>query len=73
MAKNVAYKVLQGIDYPPAKRAEAGDVVTDLPKDAIVWLVEAGAIVRVTESVEEVVEEVFEEEFVLEEESIDGV
>lgn len=45
MAKN-DYKVLQGIDYPPNKRAEAGQIVSDLPKDSIPWLLESGAIER---------------------------
>ena len=38
------YRALVGIDYPPNKRAEAGDVVTDLPGDAIKWLLEDGLI-----------------------------
>lgn len=38
------YRVLVGLDYPPAKRAEAGDVVTDLPAKSISWLREAGLI-----------------------------
>lgn len=45
MAKNNEYKVLQGIDYPPAKRAEVGDVVSDLPKESISWLIACGAII----------------------------
>lgn len=38
------YKVLVGIDYPPNKRAEPGDVVEDLPPRSIKWLRESGAI-----------------------------
>lgn len=38
------YRVLQGIDYPPNKRAEIGDVVDDLPAASIKWLLESGAI-----------------------------
>lgn len=38
------YRVLQGIDYPPNKRAEVGDVVTDLAPSSIKWLLEVGAI-----------------------------
>ena len=38
------YRVLQGIDYPPNKRAEVGDVVEDLPATSIKWLLESGAI-----------------------------
>ena len=37
-------RVLQGIDYPPNKRAEAGDIVTDLAPSSIKWLLEVGAI-----------------------------
>ena len=32
------YKVLVGIDYPPNKRAEAGDIVDDLPSGSLKWL-----------------------------------
>lgn len=46
MAKN-DYKVLQGIDYPPNKRAEVGQVVSDLPKDSIPWLLESKIIERI--------------------------
>lgn len=38
------YRVLKGINYPPDKRAEPGDTVTDLPGVDIKWLVECGAI-----------------------------
>lgn len=38
------YRVLQGIDYPPNKRAEAGQVISDLPPQAIKWLLESGVI-----------------------------
>lgn len=38
------YRVLQGIDYPPNKRAEIGDVVEDLPTSAIKWLLSDGYI-----------------------------
>jgi hypothetical protein len=38
------YRTLVGIDYPPNKRAEAGDVVDDLPGAAIKWLVAEGYI-----------------------------
>ena len=39
-----SYKVLIGIDYPPNKRAEAGDVVSDLPTSAVKWLVEGNYV-----------------------------
>lgn len=38
------YRVLSGIDYPPNKRAEAGDVVEDLPPKAIKWLLDSNII-----------------------------
>lgn len=41
MAKYLA-KV--GLDYPPNKRVEAGDVVDDLPSKSIKWLREQGLI-----------------------------
>lgn len=39
-----AYRVLVGLDYPPDRRAEAGDVVEDLPGKSIKWLTEQGLI-----------------------------
>lgn len=41
------YRVLAGISYPPNKRAEIGDVVTDLPPRSIKWLSDAGVIEQV--------------------------
>jgi hypothetical protein len=41
---NQPYKVNIGINYPPNKRAEAGDVVTDLPAASIKGLLDAGVI-----------------------------
>ena len=41
---NKMYEVLAGIDYPPNKRAEAGDQVSDLPESAIPWLLSSGII-----------------------------
>lgn len=38
------YRVLQGIDYPPNKRAEVGDIVEDIPAQAIKWLLDSGII-----------------------------
>ena len=38
------YRVNQGIDYPPNKRAEIGDIVEDLPPSAIKWLVADGYV-----------------------------
>ena len=38
------YRAMVGIDYPPNKRVEAGDVVSDLPGDSIKWLLEQGLI-----------------------------
>jgi hypothetical protein len=64
------YEVLAGIDYPPNKRAEIGEVVSDLPKDSIPWLLDSGIIkiagdkksaTPVVEEVEQPVVEVAEE------------
>lgn len=38
------YRVLQGIDYPPNKRAEVGDIVEDIPAQSIKWLLDSGII-----------------------------
>ena len=38
------YRVLQGIDYPPNKRAEVGDIVEDVPAQSIKWLLDSGII-----------------------------
>lgn len=38
------YRVLAGISYPPSRRAEAGEIVDDLPKRSIKWLREQGLI-----------------------------
>lgn len=43
------YRVNVGINYPPNKRAEAGDVITDLPNGAEETLLKLGAIERVAE------------------------
>lgn len=43
----VEYEVLIGINYPPNRRAEPGDIVTDLPYGSKTLLLEAGAIKRV--------------------------
>ena len=40
----MSYTVLSGIDYPPNKRAEVGDVVDDLAPQSIKWLLKAGII-----------------------------
>lgn len=68
------YRVLVGLDYPPNKRAEAGDEVSDLPSSSITWLLADGLIEAVDgksskktvvvpepEPVEETVEVVVEE------------
>lgn len=35
---------VRGIDYPPGRRAEPGDVVGDLPAKSVRWLLSAGII-----------------------------
>lgn len=49
MAKN-EYKVLQGISYPPNKRAEIGTIVSDLPKESVAWLLSSGIIEEVSDA-----------------------
>lgn len=50
MAEKQQYRVLRGLNYGPKdKRAEAGDVVADLPPDSLPWLLEQGHIEPVTE------------------------
>lgn len=39
-----AYLVKVGLNYPPDKRAEPGDIVTDLPGESLSWLIEQGYI-----------------------------
>ena len=46
------YKVLIGLNYPPDKRAEPGDVVDDLPQKSVSWLLEQGYIEAVKEVTE---------------------
>lgn len=38
------YRALTGLDYPPNRRAEAGDVIDDLPGKSVKWLLESGLI-----------------------------
>ena len=38
------YRVLQGIDYPPNKRAEVGAIVEDIPALSVKWLLDSGII-----------------------------
>lgn len=40
------YRVVDGLNYRD-KRAEPGDVVTDLPARSVPWLVEQGLVVHV--------------------------
>ncbi|WWT39950.1 hypothetical protein [Microcystis phage Mae-JY09] len=39
-----SYRVLRGLNYPPGRRAEPGDVVDDLPKGSIRQLIARGHI-----------------------------
>lgn len=38
------YRVLTGLDYPPDRRVEAGQIVDDLPGKSVKWLLEQGLI-----------------------------
>jgi hypothetical protein len=55
------YRVLQGIDYPPNKRAEVGELVTDIPATSIPWLVECGIIEDADKPTKKIKEPVKEE------------
>ena len=55
------YRVLQGIDYPPNKRAEAGKIVEDLPAVSVKWLLESGIIEDADKPTTKIVEPVVEE------------
>lgn len=44
---------LVGLDYPPEKRAEKSDLVTDLPKESVPWLLETNAIRPATKKEQE--------------------
>ncbi len=44
------YRVLTGLDYPPARRAEPGDIVDDIPKASVKWLIAGGHIEPVNET-----------------------
>lgn len=43
------YRVNVGINYPPDRRAEPGDVVDDIPGSSVAWLLEDGVIELVKE------------------------
>ena len=58
----MGYRVLAGIDYPPNKRAEIGDVVNDLPPASVKWLLEAGLIEDSSKPAKTKAEEVVKEE-----------
>lgn len=55
------YRVLQGIDYPPNKRAEIGAVVEDLPAASVKWLLEVGAIEDASKPAKKIEEPVVQE------------
>jgi len=46
MAKK-QYRVLVGMNYPPDRRAEPGDIVDDIPPGSLGWLLDAGAVEEV--------------------------
>jgi len=71
MAKNVLYRVLVGLNYPPDNtRAEIGDIVSDLPSKAIADLLAINAIEVFDGSVEASVEPSVPSEEVSEPESV---
>lgn len=61
------YRVLQGIDYPPNKRAEVGQIVSDLPPASVKWLLESGVIEDASKPAKKVEEPKAEEPIKVEE------
>jgi hypothetical protein len=55
------YRVLQGIDYPPNKRAEVGAIVEDIPAQSVKWLLESGIIEDADKPSKKIVEPIVEE------------
>lgn len=71
------YRVLQGIDYPPNKRAEIGDVVEDLPANSVKWLLADGYIEDANKSPKQIIQEpvdapVVKAPVVFKEDAVDG-
>ena len=61
------YRAVVGVDYPPNKRVEAGELVSDLPEKDVKWLLSSGFIEEVDgkgKTITPVVEEVIEEEII---------
>ena len=50
------YLVKTGLEYPPDRRVEAGEIVEDIPSKSIKWLREQGWIELVDGAGKEVVE-----------------
>jgi len=50
------YLVKTGLEYPPDRRVEAGEIVEDIPSKSIKWLREQGWIELVDATGKEVVE-----------------
>jgi hypothetical protein len=46
-----SYRALTGLSYPPDKRVEAGDIVSDLPEKSAIWLLKDGFIEEVDKPV----------------------
>lgn len=67
------YRVLSGIDYPPNKRAEAGDVVDDLPPTSVKWLLESNVIEPADKAAQVIADEPAVEEVAPVEEVIEEV
>lgn len=43
------YRVVHGLDYD-GRRAEPGEIVDDIPKESIKWLLEGGHITKATKT-----------------------
>jgi hypothetical protein len=63
------YRAVVGVDYPPNKRVEAGELVSDLPEKDVKWLLSSGFIEEVDgkgKTITPVVEEAVVEEEIIE-------
>jgi hypothetical protein len=48
--KALGYEALVGLAYPPDKRVDAGDTVSDLPASSLKWLLDQGLVRPVEET-----------------------
>lgn len=47
--KKTLYRAIVGLDYPPDRRVEAGELADDIPPVSLGWLLEQGLVEPVDE------------------------